>query len=366
MTLLLILLIALAQQPAEFFTTPLTLAEMQNKQAVLDTTLGEVVIDLLPEAAPNHVGYFMTLAEEGAYDGTVFHFAIPLGIVQGGDPVSKDVDRWDEYGTGGLLKLRSEVNAESHTRGAVSAVLAGSDPDSAGAQFFVSVTDQLQLDGQYTVFGRVSEGIRVIERISQAAVDQNGRLRDRIEMRSVTIRDTPPPEPDPFSTETLEELSAFQAVIETSMGEIAVELFEDLAPGHVRNFLRLADAGVYDGVAVHRVARGFVLQTGFLATRTEPLTERQERFVRRLAPEFNETRHTRGVVSMARGDEPDSASTSFFIVTSDAGALDGQYTAFGRVVSGLDVVDRIENVEVDGETPLTRIEVYRIRVEATQ
>lgn len=359
--LLLVLALALPQ-PAVFFTTPLTLAQMQHKQAVVETTLGEFVIDLLPEAAPNHVGYFMMQAEAGAYDGTTFHFAVPLGIIQGGDPVSKDPDRWEEYGTGGLLKLRAEPNAERHTRGAVSAVLAAGNQDSAGAQFFVCVTDQLQLDGQYTVFGRVSEGIRVVEKISQAMVDQHGRLLDRIELRRVTIRDTPPPEPDPFSTETIEELSAYRAVMETSMGNIGIELFPERAPGHVRNFLRLASAGVYDGTAVHRVARGFVIQTGFLPTRREPLTERQERFVRTLAPEFNDTHHETGIVSMARGDAPDSASTSFFIVTADAPALDGQYTAFGRVTSGLDVVDRIEAVEVDGETPRTRIEVSRITV----
>ena len=132
----------------------------------------------------------------------------------------------------------------------------------------------------------------------------------------------------------------------------------------MRNFLRLASAGVYDGMSIHRVARGFVLQTGFLPTRSEPLDERQERFVRTLRPEFNDTHHVKSIVSMARGDDPASASTSFFIVTGEAPALDGTYTAFGRVIRGLDVVDKIEAVEVNGETPRTRIDVRRVRVEA--
>jgi peptidyl-prolyl cis-trans isomerase B (cyclophilin B) len=117
-------------------------------------------------------------------------------------------------------------------------------------------------------------------------------------------------------------------------------------------------------MSIHRVARGFVLQTGFLPTRSEPLDERQQCFVRTLRPEFNDTHHVKGIVSMARGDDPVSASTSFFIVTGEAAALDGTYTAFGRVIRGLDVVDKIEAVEVNGETPRTRIDLRRVRVEA--
>jgi peptidyl-prolyl cis-trans isomerase B (cyclophilin B) len=244
----------------------------------------------------------------------------------------------------------------------VSAVLAGSNPDSAGAQFFVCVADQPGLDGKYTVFGRVSEGILVVQKISEAEVDESGRVRDRIEIRRVTIRDKPPPEVDPYSTETVQQLSAVRATLETSMGDITVSFFPDKAPEHVRNFLRLASAGVYDGTTVHRVARGFVIQTGFLPTRAEPLNERQQRFVRTLAPEFNDTRHVKGILSMARGSDPASASTSFFIVTADASPLDRQYTAFGRVESGLDVVEKIEAVEVNGETPRARIDLRRVKV----
>lgn len=360
--LIVALALAVGQRPATPFTTPLSLADMQNKQVVVETTMGEFVIDLLPQAAPNHVGYLIKLAREGAYDGTTFHRAVRLGLIQGGDPISKDPAKRDQYGTGGLNMLKSEANAERHTRGAVSAVLVGSNADSAGSQFFVCVADQPALDGKYTVFGRVSEGMLVVQKISEAAVDESGRIRDRIEIRRVTVRDKPPPEADPFSTETVQQLSGMRATLETSMGEIGVTFFADKAPEHVRNFLRLATAGVYDGMGVHRVARGFVIQTGFLPTRAEPLNERQQGFVRTLKPEFNDTRHVKGILSMARGSDPASASTSFFIVTADASALDGQYTAFGRVVTGLDVVEKIEAVEVDGETPRARIELRRVRV----
>lgn len=82
-----------------------------------------------------------------------------------------------------------------------------------------------------------------------------------------------------------------------------------------------------------------------------------------LQPEFNDTKHVKGIISMARGDDPASATTSFFIVTGDAASLDGKYTAFGRVVDGLAVVDAIEQAPVNGETPITRIELVRVRVQ---
>src|SRR5690242_12852839 len=81
------------------FKTPLTLDQMKNKQAVLETSLGTIVIQLLPEAAPNHVGYFMKLANEGTYNGTVFHRAVKLGIIQGGDPLSRDPGKRTLFGT---------------------------------------------------------------------------------------------------------------------------------------------------------------------------------------------------------------------------------------------------------------------------
>src|SRR5688500_14740599 len=132
-----------------FFVSTLPLADIQNKQAVLETTHGTIVMDLLAEAAPNHVEHFITRAREGAYDGTTFHRVIAMGIIQGGDPISKDPAQTAKYGTGGLGVLRFEPNAEKQTRGAVSAVLVPGNRDSGGSQFFISVTDQASLDGQY-------------------------------------------------------------------------------------------------------------------------------------------------------------------------------------------------------------------------
>jgi peptidyl-prolyl cis-trans isomerase B (cyclophilin B) len=275
--------------------------------------------------------------------------------------LSTDPAQAAKYGQGGLGVLRFEANAEKHTRGAVSAVLVPGNRDSAGSQFFIVVTDQPALDGQYTVFARVADGIGVAQKISTVAADATVP-KERIEIRTVRIREKPAPVPEPFVDATVEDLGRYRAVLETSLGNISFEFFPDRAPSHVRQFLRLAESGVYDGTAFHRVAPGFVIQGGHLPTRRDPLEERQQSYVRPLPPEFNATVHDRGIVSMARGDDPASATSSFFIVLAPAPGLDRQYTAFGRVVDGLDVVATIESVPRNGETPVDRIEVTRVRI----
>jgi peptidyl-prolyl cis-trans isomerase B (cyclophilin B) len=215
----------------------------------------------------------------------------------------------------------------------------------------------------YDVFGRVSEGILVAQKISEIASDEKGRPKEPVAIKSVTIRDKPAAMPESFSTETTAELSTYRALIETSMGNITLEFTPDKAPEHVRNFLRLAQAGVYNGMAFHRVAKGFVIQSGYLPSRSQPLSESQQRLVRNLQPEFNDTQHVKGTLSMARGDNPASADTSFFIVLGPSPVLDGKYTAFGRVVDGIQVVEAIEQAPVNGETPQTRVEVRRVTVE---
>ncbi|MCX6551123.1 MAG: peptidylprolyl isomerase [Acidobacteria bacterium] len=350
-------------KPVPLFTTPMTLAQMTGKQAVLETTAGRIVIALLPEQAPNHVGYFIRLAQDGAYNGTTFHRLIKHGIIQGGDPLSKDPAKKAQYGTGGLKMLAFEPGAGAHGRGAVSAVLVPGNRDSAGSQFFICVTPQPALDGQFTVFGQVVEGIAVVTQISEAPVDEAGRAVDRVEITSVTIREAPPAGVEPFSTDGPAELARYRAVLETSLGNITVEFFPDKAPNHVRNFLRLASVGVYSGMTFHRVVPGFMVQTGYLGSRQAVLDDAQQQHIRNLQPEFNDIPHDKGIVSMARGDDPASANTSFFIVTARTPAIDGKYTVFGKVVDGMSVVEAIEQAPRDGEAPRTKIDLVRVRVE---
>ena len=340
--------------------SPRSAAQAAPRQAVVETTAGTFVIDLAQDAAPNQTAYFMKLAAEGAYAGTIFHRVVKYGMVQGGDPLTKDPARRAQYGTGGLNAVKAEARAPKMTRGSVAAVMVPGKPDSAGSQFFIVLADQPSLDNQYTVFGHVADGIEVLQKISEAPVDEKGLVADRIEIKSVTIRDTPA---EPFVNESPSELAAYRAVLDTSAGPIAIEFFTDKAPNTVRQFMRLAAAGVYNGTAFHRVAPGFVIQTGALSSRAAPLTEKQQNLVHNLAPEFNDTKHVKGIVSMARGDAPDSATTSFFICTGASPALDGVYTAFGRVVDGMAAVEQIESAPRTGETPNARIDLRTVRIE---
>lgn len=354
---------AAAQAAPQTFTTPLTLAQMTNKQAVVETSDGTFVIDLRPDLAPNHVGYFMKLAQDGTYDGTVFHRVVKYGIVQGGDPLSKDPAKRDQYGTGGLNVLKDEFSSLPQTRGTVSAIAVPGRADSSGSQFFIDVSDQPGLKGPFTIFGQVSEGMDVLQKISTTPVDAEGRTTERVAITKITIRDKPPPLPDPFATMPAADMAHYRAVLDTSMGPITIGFLPDKAPETVRNFLRLAQAGVYDGMTFHRVVKGFVIQTGALTSRATALTAEQQARVHTLAPEFNDTPHVPGVVSMARGADPGSATTSFFICTGNDASLNGQYTAFGRVLDGMPVVQAIESQPVNGETPVTPIILKTVRVE---
>ena len=356
-----------AAQTGDLFTADRSVEEMAGKQVVFETNHGTFIIEVLPEKAPNHAAFFLLQAEAGNYDGTAFHRVIARGIVQGGDPLSRDPQATEAYGTGGLLQLAREPNDERHVRGAVSAVQVPGQPDSAGSQFFLVVTDQPSLDGAYTVFARVVEGIHEVTVISELPADERGMPLERVEVIRATVRDRPPELPPPFSEESDAELASFRVILETPHGEIGIEMLPETAPDHVRNFLRLAALGAYDGTAFHRVVPGFVVQTGWMDTREPPVPESIQKHITNLDPEFSDILHEPGVVSMARLEALDSAMTSFFIVTGRATALDGQYSVFGRVVSGYEVVETIEALPAgEDEAPFERVEIVRARVESIQ
>jgi len=142
-------------------------------------------------------------------------------------------------------------------------------------------------------------------------------------------------------------------------GEIVLQFYPDVAPNHVKNFIDLAGKKFYDGTTFHRVIPGFMIQGG------DPNSKNPDRASHgmggpghRVKAEFNSKPHKRGVVSMARANDPDSAGSQFFICVADAHFLDWQYTAFGEVVSGMEVADKIVSVKRDGrDNPLERIEI---------
>jgi peptidyl-prolyl cis-trans isomerase B (cyclophilin B) len=165
----------------------------QDKVAELHTSAGEIDIRFFPDAAPNHVKNFLDLAEKGYYNGSKFHRVIPGFMVQGGDPntISGSVDTW---GTGGSGKyLKAEFNKIPHKRGIVSMARAQS-PDSASSQFFIVVKDSNFLDGQYTVFGEVTKGMDVADKIVNAPRGANDRPNNPVAIDSIKVRAANPDE----------------------------------------------------------------------------------------------------------------------------------------------------------------------------
>ena len=139
------------------------------------------------------------------------------------------------------------------------------------------------------------------------------------------------------------------AIIKTSFGNIKFNLMSDIAPETVRNFSQLAKSGFYNGTLFHRIIPGFMIQGGDPNTKnSDKSTWGQGGPGYNLKAEFNSRSHLRGIVSMARATDPDSAGSQFFIVTSDSTFLDRQYTVFGEVVEGMEVADKIVNLPRDG------------------
>lgn len=140
------------------------------------------------------------------------------------------------------------------------------------------------------------------------------------------------------------------AVLETNFGTIVVQFFPDKAPQHCAYFKRLVKAGFYDCTRFHRIAKNFVIQGGDILTRdNDPTNDGTGSPGYGIPAEFNDTSHEKGVLSMARSSDPNSAGSQFFICLNRETThhLDGQYTAFGIVIEGLDVVDKISSVETD-------------------
>ncbi len=333
----------------------------QEVEAVVSTELGTFRFAFAPDKAPKHVAQFIKLARQGYYDGGAFHRVVLNGIIQGGDPLLKDPKTpRNLWGTGGLNMIASEFSDMKHQRGTVSTVSIPGKPASEGAQFFVCVVPQPTLDGQFSTFGQVNEGMDVVEKISQVPVDAQGMAEKPVRILTVTIE---PKKVQPFLDTPVDQLHR-TVTLKTTLGDIKIQMEPDWAPNHVRNFLMLAETGWYNGTLFHRIVKGFVVQGGMAEGRASGPTHPADRWVHPLKAEFrSDVKHVRGIVSMARADEPDSATTSFFLVLGPSPHLDGQYTAFGRIVEGMDVLDAFEKEELDGETPKRRLEIISASVD---
>jgi peptidyl-prolyl cis-trans isomerase B (cyclophilin B) len=282
-------------------------------------------------------------------------------MIQGGDPLLKDPKTPKNlWGSGGLNLLAAELSDLKHERGTVSTVSIPDKPDSDGSQFFICVSPQAALDGRYSAFARVTEGMDVVERISQVAAGEQGFTDKPVRIDRITIERK---KTEPFVNATVDELRR-TVTVKTTLGSFKIALEPAWAPNHARNFLKLVSTGWYNGTAFHRIAKEFVVQGGMGNTREGSSAHAGDRWVRPLKAELRtDVQHVRGIVSMARTDDPDSATTSFFLMLGAAPHLDGQYSAFGRIVEGIEVLEAFEKEEVDGETPKRRLEVVSASID---
>jgi len=164
------------------------------------------------------------------------------------------------------------------------------------------------------------------------------------------------PEGLDFMKMPVEQLAGYHVILSTVAGEMEVELWPDVAPKHVQNFLDLAYTGFYNGTTFHRVIPGFMIQGG------DPTGSGSGNGPRMLAAEFNDRKHDRGVLSMARTNDPNSASCQFFVCHAPSAHLDKQYSAFGKLVSGYAALDAIANTNAPGSRPIEKQTILKATV----
>ena len=177
----------------------------------------------------------------------------------------------------------------------------------------------------------------------------------------------PPEKPaaEPFDKADVATMASKCVALDTEAGMIDIEMFPESAPESVRNFLNLAATGAYDTTVFSRVVPGFVIQGGDLYTRDrKPTYALGMRSRKAVVDEPSKILHERGIVSMARSDEPNSATTHFFILVDSAPSLDGKFAAFGRVTRGMDVVDAINKGPVESEKPTTPVRIKKAAVQS--
>jgi len=167
------------------------------------------------------------------------------------------------------------------------------------------------------------------------------------------------PAPEPFDGASVEKMAAQCVSLEMDVGTIEIAMMPEVAPESVRNFLNLAATGALDTTTFSRTVKNFVIQGGNLQTSEKWNFDLAKRMTRKIPDEPGIVKHVRGVVSMARTDEPNSATTHFFILVGTGQNLDGKFSAFGTVTKGIEVADAINQAPADGEKPDKPVRINR-------
>ena len=318
--------------------------EVTHKATIEIKDYGTIELDLYGKIAPVTVLNFEKLANEGFYDGLTFHRIIEDFMMQGGCP-NGDGTGGSDKDIYGEFKNNGSNNTISHVRGTISMARSGSNGsipdyyyyDTASSQFFIVHEDSTFLDGNYAAFGTVTSGMKVVDKICTKASTVSGLVEAKnqpvIESIRVTCIDS--------EFQKKPEVTHTARIEIENYGVIELELYGNMAPITVANFEKLANEGFYNGLTFHRIIKGFMAQGGCPKGNGsgDSGTDIKGEFLQNRV--INTLTHERGVISMARSNEPDSGSCQFFIVHQTSSYLDGAYAAFGRVTSGIEIVDRL-------------------------
>ena len=356
---------AVAGKPTWDAPPAFALSEDVDYGAEIELDSGEVItLDLFEDTSPQHVNNFVFLARAGFYNELTFHEVLPGDRVRAGDPTAGDPGVDWPADAGYVLPDEPLTGANEAALGTDAAGIVSmwrSDAGASSSQFVISLAEGSGRTEGATAFGQVTGGLDQLyafdsrdpgaiptpptgPKIVAIRISENGVIAQVESVESAESAETSgddiaavpdlslswddPPE---FA---LEDGIDYRATIEmVGGGTVVIDLFEELAPQHVNNFVFLAREGFYDAVTFHRIIHGFMAQGGDptgLGTGGPGYT---------IKAEFNDTKHVRGILSAARAGHPDTAGSQFFIVYDAAPHLDGQYTAFGEVISGMDVVD---------------------------
>jgi peptidyl-prolyl cis-trans isomerase B (cyclophilin B) len=338
---------------------------VEREVAVIETKFGNIIIDFFENVAPKHITQIKKLISEKFYDSLYFHRVIPGFVVQGGDPNTRDTIRSnDGMGQAGQQTIPAEFSSIPHKRGILSTARKPNDINSATSQFFICVADLPQLDGQYTIFGKIIEGMEIVDKIVNVPRDKKDNPNEPVYMKKVYLKKMKvKPAEENIAIATPEPSMGEVAVLETSLGNITLAFYDKFAPKHTAQIKRLIKEKFYDSTAFHRVIPGFMIQGG------DPYSKDTIRSnfgmgnspLPNIPAEFSKLHHLRGIVSAARTDDPNSANCQFFICVADAFFLDNKYSIFGKVLDGMDVVDKIVNVPRDeNDSPWNKVVIKKV------
>ena len=192
----------------------------------------------------------------------------------------------------------------------------------------------------------------------------NGPLEGPRKANARAPEPTPKPAPEPYDGAPVEKMVGQCVTLETELGAIEIAMMPEIAPESVRNFLNLTATGAFDTTTFSRTVKDFVIQGGNLTTSEKWGVELSKRMARKIPDEPGIVKHVRGIVSMARTDEANSATTHFFILVGNGSHLDGKFAAFGTVTKGIEIADQINQAPADGEKPNKPVRINRALVAA--